>query len=73
MRKGHRLLIHACTLQNASITDDEMLVALARTLRLIVSIEELASTNKSLRASWQERKMSILTMIRDLATVSLGE
>jgi hypothetical protein len=65
--------MNACTLQNAPITDDETLVALARTLKLVVSIEELASTNKSLRASWQERKMSILTMIRDLATVSLGE
>jgi len=50
-----------------------MLVALARTLRLVVVIEDLASMNKSLRASWQERKMPILTMIRDLATVSLGE
>ena len=50
-----------------------MLVTLARTLRLVASIEELASTNKSLRASWQERKVSILIMIKDLATVSLGE
>jgi hypothetical protein len=36
-------------------------------------IEDLSLTNKSLRADWQERKMPILTMIRDLATVTLGE
>lgn len=58
-------------MENASITDDEMLVVLARTLRLVILIEDLASTNKSLRAGWQNRKMPILMVIRDLATVSL--
>ncbi|KAF5380135.1 hypothetical protein D9615_006188 [Tricholomella constricta] len=60
-------------LENSSMTDDSTLVTLARTLRLIILIQDLASTNKSLRADWQERKMPILTLVRDLATVSIGD
>jgi hypothetical protein len=58
--------------QNASLTDDETLVSLARTLRLIILIQDLTLTNKTLRASWQERQMQILTMVRDLAAGQLG-
>ncbi|RDB18704.1 E3 ubiquitin-protein ligase listerin [Hypsizygus marmoreus] len=60
-------------LENSSMADDATLVALARTLRLVILIQDLVSTNKSLRADWQERKMTLLTMIRDLATISLDE
>ncbi|KAJ6599995.1 hypothetical protein DFH09DRAFT_1355983 [Mycena vulgaris] len=59
------------TLENAALTDDETLVALARTLRLIILIQDLALTNKTLRASWEERHMQILTMVRDLAAGQL--
>ncbi|GLB39355.1 putative ring finger [Lyophyllum shimeji] len=60
-------------LEISSITDDTTLVTLARTLRLIILIQDLVLTNKALRASWQERRMPILTMVRDLATVSLDD
>lgn len=54
------------------MTDDSTLTVLARSLKLIILIQDLVSTNKSLRADWEERKMPILTLVRDLATVSLG-
>ncbi|KAJ7484301.1 hypothetical protein FB451DRAFT_1554863 [Mycena latifolia] len=60
-------------LENAALTDDDTLVALARTLRLIILIQDLALTNKTLRASWEERQMQILTMVRDLAAGQLDD
>ncbi|KAJ7056206.1 hypothetical protein C8F01DRAFT_377750 [Mycena amicta] len=58
-------------LENASLTDDDTLVVLARTLRLIILVQDLARTNKTLRATWEERHMTILTMVRDLAAGKL--
>ncbi|KAJ6608207.1 hypothetical protein B0H10DRAFT_2068569 [Mycena sp. CBHHK59/15] len=58
-------------LENSELTDDATLVTLARTLRLIILIQDLALTNKALRASWEERQMQILTMVRDLAAAQL--
>ncbi|KAG6844999.1 hypothetical protein H0H87_001771 [Tephrocybe sp. NHM501043] len=58
-------------LEESSLADDTSLVTLARTLRLITLIQDLCLTNKSLRAEWEERNMSILKMVRDLATVSI--
>ncbi|KAJ7753853.1 hypothetical protein B0H16DRAFT_1886878 [Mycena metata] len=60
-------------LENAALTDDDTLVSLARTLRLIILIQDLALTNKTLRASWEERQMQILTMVRDLAAGQLDD
>jgi hypothetical protein len=73
IRAGGFIYRYVYLLQNAPITDDETLVALARSLELVIVIEDLSLTNKSLRADWQGRKMPILTMIRDLATVTLGK
>ena len=42
------------------------LVALTRTLRLVTILEELAKTNKGLMMEWQDRRMGVLTTIRDL-------
>lgn len=58
--------------QNCSFADDSTLVTLGRTLRLIIAIRDLASTNKSLRAQWQERHMAILTLVKQLVTAKLG-
>ncbi|KAG6818998.1 hypothetical protein H0H93_016518, partial [Arthromyces matolae] len=58
-------------LEESSLADDATLVTLARTLRLILLIQDLTSTNKSLRTQWEERKISILTFVRDLAAVPL--
>ncbi|KAF9458921.1 hypothetical protein BDZ94DRAFT_1068633 [Collybia nuda] len=58
-------------LENSSMTDDDTLGALVRSLKLISLIQDLATTNKSLRTDWEERKMPIMTLVRDLATVSL--
>ncbi|KAJ7669444.1 hypothetical protein DFH06DRAFT_1321521 [Mycena polygramma] len=60
-------------LESAALTDDETLVTLARTLWLIILIQDLALTNKALRASWEERQMQILTMVRDLAAGQLDD
>jgi hypothetical protein len=43
------------------------LASLAQTLWLIIPIQDLTLTNKTLRASWQERQM-----VRDLAAGQLG-
>ncbi|KAJ6469367.1 hypothetical protein C8R45DRAFT_837446 [Mycena sanguinolenta] len=58
-------------LETASLTDDETLVTLARTLRLIILVQDLTLTNKTLRASWEERHLQILTIVRDLAAGQL--
>jgi hypothetical protein len=58
--------------QICSFTDDTTLVTLARTLRLIVAIQDLALSTKTLRADWEERQISILTLVRDLVTEKSG-
>ncbi|KAJ3986996.1 hypothetical protein F5890DRAFT_1406039 [Lentinula detonsa] len=42
------------------------LLTLARTLRLIGHVQDLAATNKSLRAEWNERKNSIMKSIKSM-------
>ncbi|KAF9239333.1 hypothetical protein BU15DRAFT_74748 [Melanogaster broomeanus] len=37
--------------------------------KLVMTIEDLASTNKPLRADWEERKSLVLGLIRDIVTV----
>ncbi|TDL24483.1 hypothetical protein BD410DRAFT_785971 [Rickenella mellea] len=59
-------------LENCSFNDGTTLVMLARTLKLLLSIRELAETNKALRTAWQEREMPILILIRDLVAQSSG-
>ncbi|KAI3605699.1 delta 9-fatty acid desaturase [Moniliophthora roreri] len=58
-------------LENSVMLDESTLVTLARTLRLVILIRDLASTNKVLRADWQERETTILKAVRDLATSQL--
>ncbi|TFK49320.1 hypothetical protein OE88DRAFT_1713557 [Heliocybe sulcata] len=53
-------------LENCSFNDESSLVTLARTLWLVTAIQDLATTNKSLRAVWEERRQSVLTLVRDL-------
>lgn len=45
---------------------------LSRSLRLLLAIQDLATTNKQLRESWVERQQAILILVRDLVTVKLG-
>ncbi|KAH8102265.1 hypothetical protein BXZ70DRAFT_63905 [Cristinia sonorae] len=53
-------------LEGASLEDQATLPALARTLELFVVIQDLALTNKALRALWKEREHTQLQMLRDL-------
>lgn len=48
------------------------LVVLSRTLRLLITIQDLASTNKALRDIWQDRENTCLTFVRDIVAVKLG-
>lgn len=50
----------------------EGLVALARALRLVIVLEELATRNKSLMAEWEGRRMGVLVVIRDLSVLRFG-
>ena len=43
-----------------------------KTLELLLAVLDLVATNKALRATWDERKMSILTLVRDLTAKKLG-
>lgn len=60
------------SLQDASLDDPSTLVTLSRTLRLFIIIEDLVSTNKALRAIWEERRAANLALIRDLVSTKLG-
>ncbi|KAI0075975.1 hypothetical protein K474DRAFT_1645833 [Panus rudis PR-1116 ss-1] len=53
-------------LENCSFDETASLPTLARTLKLLLTVQDLAGTNKSLRAVWQERQTAILTLVRDL-------
>ncbi|KAH7909880.1 hypothetical protein BJ138DRAFT_1154228 [Hygrophoropsis aurantiaca] len=58
--------------ENCSLNDDSTLTTLGRSLRLVILIEDLATTNKSLRASWEERRMPILILVKNLLSAQPG-
>ncbi|KAH9941137.1 uncharacterized protein BXZ73DRAFT_75106 [Epithele typhae] len=58
-------------LENASLDDSTTFVALARSLQLFMVIEDFAASTRTLREIWEERKSSILTLIRDLIALKL--
>ncbi|KAG1741443.1 uncharacterized protein EDB91DRAFT_1130453 [Suillus paluster] len=53
-------------LENCSFADSATLTMLGISLRLILAIQDLVLTNKSLRASWDKRKESILALVKNL-------
>ncbi|EJD05481.1 uncharacterized protein FOMMEDRAFT_103536 [Fomitiporia mediterranea MF3/22] len=59
-------------LENCSFVDTSSLVALTRTLKLILIIQDLCGSNKSLRAAWQEREMQILSLVRNIVQHASG-
>ncbi|KAF9003444.1 hypothetical protein BDQ17DRAFT_1425395 [Cyathus striatus] len=59
-------------LEGSSIQEDSNLVILSRSLKLILTIQDICSTNKSLRANWRERETTILMAVRELASAKLG-
>ncbi|KAJ8507641.1 hypothetical protein ONZ45_g9999 [Pleurotus djamor] len=59
-------------LEVSSLDDASTLVTLGRTLRLVGVIEDLSSTNKALRAVWQERRHAVSRTLRDLAIPHLS-
>lgn len=63
---------HLCWSQNSTLEEPASLVVLSRTLRLLIAIQDLASTNKALRETWQERENTCLTFVRDIVAVKLG-
>ncbi|KAF9255353.1 hypothetical protein L218DRAFT_1008664 [Marasmius fiardii PR-910] len=54
--------------ENSEMSDESTLVTLARTLRLVMLIQDLAATNKALRAEWKEQESAILITVRNLAS-----
>ncbi|KAJ3574319.1 hypothetical protein NP233_g1845 [Leucocoprinus birnbaumii] len=58
-------------LENSSITDDSTLATLMRSVRLVIIMEDLVKTNKSLKPEWDQRRKNILEMIKGLALVKL--
>ncbi|KAG2132698.1 uncharacterized protein EDB93DRAFT_1323055 [Suillus bovinus] len=58
-------------LENCSFADSATLTMLGRSLRLILTIQDLVLTNKPLRASWDGRKEPILTLVKNLVSTKL--
>ncbi|KAG2146336.1 hypothetical protein DEU56DRAFT_932250 [Suillus clintonianus] len=58
-------------LENCSFADSATLTMLGRSLRLILAVQDLVLTNKPLRASWDERKESILALVKNLVSARL--
>ncbi|GBE89079.1 hypothetical protein SCP_1500820 [Sparassis crispa] len=58
-------------LENSSFTEPSTLVTLSRSLRLFIAIQDLVSTNKALRAVWEDRRTTCLTLVRDLVATKL--
>lgn len=59
--------------QNCSLEDSTTLTTLGRTLRLVAVIDDLALTNKPLRADWNERRGTVLGLVKDVVAVNTGE
>ncbi|EGO03442.1 hypothetical protein SERLA73DRAFT_101568 [Serpula lacrymans var. lacrymans S7.3] len=60
-------------LEHCSISDNTTLVTLGRSLQLIIIIQDLVTTNKALRAEWEERQLSILTLVKNIVTSRLDD
>ena len=58
--------------QNASFSEPSSFPILFKTLELLLAVLDLVATNKALKASWNERKSSILVLVRDLTAKKLG-
>ncbi|KAJ3553232.1 hypothetical protein NM688_g3725 [Phlebia brevispora] len=58
-------------LESASFDEADTLPVLARTLKLLITVQDLVTTNKALRAVWDERKVVNLTLVRDLVAKRL--
>lgn len=59
--------------QNCSLEDSGTLTTLGRTLRLVIAVDDLASTNKPFRADWDARRATVLGLVRDLVTVNTSK
>ena len=68
---AHEANLTICS-QNADLTDAGALTTVARTLKLVALIEDLASSNKSLRTDWEERRQNVFSLVRDMASIKLG-
>ncbi|EKM56485.1 uncharacterized protein PHACADRAFT_92839 [Phanerochaete carnosa HHB-10118-sp] len=60
-------------LENSSLGEASSLPLLYRTLQLVIAIEDLSSTTKTLRTAWQEHRTATLTLVRDLVVQRIGQ
>lgn len=51
--------------QSISSLESTNLPILSRSLKLLSTIQDLSTTNKSLRADWKERELTVLKLVRD--------
>ncbi|KIY45151.1 hypothetical protein FISHEDRAFT_49914 [Fistulina hepatica ATCC 64428] len=56
-------------LENCSLTEEDSLPVLSRSLKAIIAIREHASTTRSLWLDWEPRSATILRLVVDLACV----
>ncbi|KAI6007012.1 hypothetical protein EDD15DRAFT_2153315 [Pisolithus albus] len=60
--------LEVCSLQEA-----DTLATLGRTLQLVITIEELVTTNKPLREGWERRRKTIFALIKKIIIVDTRE
>ncbi|EIN09055.1 hypothetical protein PUNSTDRAFT_102600 [Punctularia strigosozonata HHB-11173 SS5] len=58
-------------LENCSLAEEETLTLLARSLRFVSTILELVTSNKQLKAVWNERQSAVLVLIRNIVAMRL--
>ncbi|KAI5996508.1 hypothetical protein F5J12DRAFT_785457 [Pisolithus orientalis] len=60
-------------LEVCSLEEPDTLATLGRTLQLVTTIEELVTTNKSLREGWEKRRKAIFGLIKKVVIVDTRE
>lgn len=60
-------------LEVCSLEESDTLATLGRTLQLVTTIEELVTTNKSLREGWEKRRKVIFGLIKKIVIIDTRE
>ncbi|KAG6330843.1 hypothetical protein ID866_8246 [Astraeus odoratus] len=58
-------------LEVCSLEESDTLATLGRTLQLVITIEDLVATNKSLREGWEKRREIILNLVKSVVVVDM--
>jgi len=60
-------------LESSTLQDEDSIPLLARTLRLVIQLEELILSNKALRETWRDHQEGVFTSISNLLVTSIDK